>query len=149
MYETWPAFCASGIAITDGTDELVELHFRLGRVYAEALDDVDRAIASYLAVLEQRVAHTRALEALERLYFRSERWAELYGIYEKMVDVATDDDGHGRLLRAHGQDRRRRARRSRRRPSSCGAASSTCAARTPSRWPGWPTCTRRPASGAS
>ena len=42
-----------------------------------------------------------------------------------------DDERHGRLLRAHGEARRRRARRSRARRSSCGAASSTSAARTP------------------
>ena len=55
----------------------------------------------------------------------------------------------GRLLRAHGEARVRRARRSRRRPSSCGAAWSTCAARTPSRCRASRTCTRRPASGKS
>ena len=73
------------------SEELVKLHLRLGRVNAEALDDVEGAIASYLAVLEQESRSLEALEALERLYFRSERWVELYGVYEKMVDIAKDD----------------------------------------------------------
>src|SRR4029078_7159811 len=34
-----------------------------------------------------------ALDALEQLYFRSERWPELYGVYEKLVDVM--DNGSG------------------------------------------------------
>ena len=91
MYDNLAAVLKQRIAITDSGDELVKLHARLGRVYAEALDDVEGAIGSYLAVLEHESRSIEALEALERLYFRSERWPELYGVYEKLVDVAKDD----------------------------------------------------------
>jgi len=91
MYDNLAAVLKQRIAISDSSDELVKLQLRLGRVYAEALDDVEGAIGSYLAVLEHESRSIEALEALERLYFRAERWPELYGVYEKLVDVARDD----------------------------------------------------------
>ena len=112
-------------------------------------DEVDPAIASYLAVLEQESHSRDALDALERLYFRSERWPELYGIYEKLVDVAKDDEpAWPTATRAWPSWPPTRWTIAPRR-SSCGAASSTSAARTPSRCRAWPICTRWPASGRS
>src|SRR5262249_49139344 len=91
MYENLAAALRQRISITDDTDELVALQLRLGRVYAEALDDTEQAIAAYLAVLEHQSRSVPALEALERLYFRAERWQELYGVYEKLVDTTNDE----------------------------------------------------------
>jgi len=79
------------IVVTDDSAHLVELHLRLGKVLADVIDDPDAAVASYLAVLEQESRSPDALEALERLYFRAERWQNLYGIYEKMLDIAPGD----------------------------------------------------------
>ena len=93
MYENLAGILRQRIAITDDTAELVRLNLRLGRVHAEALEEIDPAIASYLAVLEHESQSAEALEALERLYFRSERWQELYGVYEKLVDIAGDESG--------------------------------------------------------
>ena len=93
MYENLAGVLRQRISTTDDSDELVQLNLRLGRVYAEALEEVDPAIASYLAVLEQQSRSREALDALERLYFRSERWPELYGVYEKLVDVMDDETG--------------------------------------------------------
>ncbi len=93
MYENLAAILRQRLTITDDSDELVKLNLRLGRVYAEALEEIDPAIASYLAVLEQESHSRDALDALERLYFRGERWPELYGVYEKLVDVTNDDNG--------------------------------------------------------
>jgi tetratricopeptide (TPR) repeat protein len=91
MYDNLAAVLRQRLTITDDSADLVTLNLRLGRVYAEALGEVDPAIASYLAVLEHDSHSRDALDALERLYFRSERWQELYGVYEKLVDVAKDD----------------------------------------------------------
>ena len=89
------------------------------------------AIASYLAVLEHESRSREALEALERLYFRGEHWPELYGVYEKLVDIAKDDERRWpTATRAWPSSPPTRSTIARRR-SSCGAASSTCAARTP------------------
>jgi tetratricopeptide (TPR) repeat protein len=91
MYENLAATLRHRISITDDTAELVALQLRLGRVYAEALDDAPQAVASYLAVLEHESRSVEALEALERLYFRGEQWPELYGVYEKLVDTTSDE----------------------------------------------------------
>jgi tetratricopeptide (TPR) repeat protein len=91
MYENLAAVLRQRIAISDDTGDIVALHLRLGRVNAEALDDAEGAIASYLAVLEHESRSREALDALERLYFRGEQWTELYGIYEKLVDVSQSD----------------------------------------------------------
>ncbi len=91
------------IAVTDDSKELVALQLRLGRVLADVLDDVEGAIAAYNAVLEQESRSAEGLEALEKLYFRGERWQELYGVYEKMVDIAPGDqalsDCYARMAR--------------------------------------------------
>src|SRR5581483_10781139 len=81
------------IGVTTGTDEIVELYFRLGRVYSDALFDTAQAVAAYNNVLETDSRNKRALEALEQVYFKSESWAELYSVYEKMVDIAPGDEG--------------------------------------------------------
>ncbi len=91
------------IRVTDDSQALVALQLRLGRVLAEVLDDGEGAAAAYAAVLEQESRCPEALEALERLHFRSERWRDLYDVYEKMVDIAPGDqalsDCYARMAR--------------------------------------------------
>ena len=43
--------------------------------------------------MEHASQSREALDALERLYFRSERWSELYGIYEKIAEITSDEMG--------------------------------------------------------
>src|SRR6185312_2353416 len=93
MYENLADVLRLRISITDDSAELTAFNLRLGRVYAEALDETDNAIACYLAVLDHEPQSREALDALERLYFRSERWAELYGIYDKLSGLTSDEMG--------------------------------------------------------
>ena len=81
------------IEIITDTEEIIALYFRLGRVYTDALDDAERAIQCYKAILENDSRNAGALEALERVYFRRESWPELFEVYEKMVDIAIGDEG--------------------------------------------------------
>jgi tetratricopeptide (TPR) repeat protein len=76
------------LVVTVDSRELVSLHLRLGRILADVLADPVGAMASFEAVLEQDTRNAEALEALERLYLRGERWKDLYGIYEAMLDIA-------------------------------------------------------------
>lgn len=80
------------IQVIGDPDEIVELYFRLGLVYTDALDDPKRAIECYNAILENDSRNGKALEALERIYFRGEQWPELFTVYEKMVDIASGDE---------------------------------------------------------
>ncbi len=91
MYENLADVLRQRISITDDSAELTAFNLRLGRVYAEAIDDTDAAIACYLAVLEHESQSREALDALERLYFRAERWADLYGIYERLSGLTSDE----------------------------------------------------------
>ncbi len=92
----WPELAdilARRIQITPETDDRIELYFRLGKVYTDALESPENAIKCYLAILEDDTRNGKALECLERIYFRGERWRELFGVYEKMVDIADGDAG--------------------------------------------------------
>ncbi len=80
------------IEVTLDGDELIDLQFRRGRVFADALGDLDSALACYEAVLEQESRNRTALESIELIYFRREEWQTLYETYEKMIDVADGDE---------------------------------------------------------
>ena len=81
------------LVVTDDADELVALQLRLAQTVGEQLGDQERAIEVYCRVLDTDTRNESALEALERAYFASEQWQNLYAIYEKMIDVVSDDDG--------------------------------------------------------
>jgi len=81
------------IAVTDSTDELVELQLRLGETFDMALDNPDAAVEAYTSVLEADSRNPRALVALESTYFKAERWPELFDVYERMIDIAPGDAG--------------------------------------------------------
>ena len=80
------------IAITLDGDEIIGFQFRRGRIYDEALNDLDSALSCYEAVLEQESRNRTALNACERIFFRREEWQRLYEVYEKLLDVAEGDD---------------------------------------------------------
>ncbi len=91
MYDELVEVLRRRIEITLDPDEQLELWFRRGAIFSDALGDLDEALACYHAVLEQESRNRRALEAEEQIYFRREQWKELYGVYEKMIDVADGD----------------------------------------------------------
>ncbi|KAB2911170.1 MAG: tetratricopeptide repeat protein, partial [Kofleriaceae bacterium] len=91
MYDELVEVLRRRIEITLDPDEQLELWFRRGAIFSDALGDLDEALACYQAVLEQESRNRRALEAEEQIYFRREQWKELYGVYEKMIDVADGD----------------------------------------------------------
>src|SRR5206468_1972941 len=64
----------------------------LGSVYSGALNEADHAIAAYQSMLELDSRNRDALESLEQIYFTRQAWPELFGVYEKLVDVASGDE---------------------------------------------------------
>ncbi|MEM9491697.1 MAG: tetratricopeptide repeat protein, partial [Myxococcota bacterium] len=79
------------IEVTLDGDEIIQLYFRRGRVFAEALNDLDEALACYEAVLDQESRNRVALEACEVIFFRRQEWKRLHETYEKIIDVADGD----------------------------------------------------------
>jgi tetratricopeptide (TPR) repeat protein len=91
MYDDLAEILRRRIEVTQDPDEQLELYFRRGAIFAEALADTDQALACYNAVLEQESRNRRALEAIEAIHFRREDWTKLYDTYEKLIDVADAD----------------------------------------------------------
>lgn len=91
------------IEVTLDGDELCTMQLRRGRIFAEALGDLDAALACYAQVLEQESRNRDALEAQERIFFSREDWQSLYGVYEKLIDIADGDaelgDVYARMAR--------------------------------------------------
>ncbi len=83
------------ISNTTDTEEIIELYFRLGSVFAGTLHRPDEAVGAYNAILEADSRNARALQALETVYFKRRQWPELFTVYEKMVDVAPGDEAMG------------------------------------------------------
>jgi tetratricopeptide (TPR) repeat protein len=91
MYEDLVEILRRRIEATYDGDAMVELQFRRGRVYADALGDLDSALTCYEAILEQDSRNRAALEAEEAIFFRGEKWQRLYAVYEKLLDVVADE----------------------------------------------------------
>jgi tetratricopeptide (TPR) repeat protein len=91
MYDELVEILRRRIEVTQDGDEQLELYFRRGAIFSDALNDLDEALACYKAVLDQESRNRRALEAQENIFFRREEWQKLFEVYEKMVDVADGD----------------------------------------------------------
>jgi tetratricopeptide (TPR) repeat protein len=72
--------------------ERVELRHRAAALRAGKLEETDGATRLYLQNLEDDPNDLRSLDALEKLYERSERWDELLKILERRLDVAATAD---------------------------------------------------------
>ncbi len=92
MYEDLAEILRRRIEVTQDTDEQLELYFRRGAIFADALGDLDLALGCYTAVLEQESRNRRALEAIESIHFRRQDWPKLFETYEKLIDVADGDN---------------------------------------------------------
>jgi golgin subfamily B member 1 len=103
MYDDLAEILRRRIEVTQDPDEQLELYFRRGAIFSDALADLDQALACYTAVLEQESRNRRALEAIEAIHFRREAWPKLFETYEKLIDVASDDaemaDVYARMAR--------------------------------------------------
>lgn len=62
---------------------------RLGSIH-ERLQKVEQAAASYQRVLTLDPADVDALEAMDQLYRRTERWEDLIGVFRRRIELAED-----------------------------------------------------------
>ncbi|MDB4962480.1 MAG: Tetratricopeptide 2 repeat protein [Myxococcales bacterium] len=91
MYEDLAEILRRRIEVVQDNDEQLELYFRRGAIFSDALGDLDQALGCYSAVLDQESRNRRALEAIESIHFRREAWQKLFDTYEKLIDVAEAD----------------------------------------------------------
>jgi len=92
MYDDLAEILRRRIEVVQDTDEQLELYFRRGAIFSDALGDLDQALACYTSVLDQESRNRRALEAIESIHFRREAWQKLFETYEKLIDVAEADN---------------------------------------------------------
>jgi tetratricopeptide (TPR) repeat protein len=92
MYEDLAEILRRRIEVTQDSDAQIELYFRRGEIFSDALGDLDEALACYVAVLDQESRNRKALEAIEAIHFRREAWPKLYETYEKLIDCADADE---------------------------------------------------------
>ena len=89
--DTFVDFLRRRIEVTQDPDEQIELYFRRGAIFSDALADLHQSLACYTAILEQESRNRRALESQERIFFVREEWQKLHDTYAKLVDVADGD----------------------------------------------------------
>lgn len=66
---------------------------RLAGIYEERLGDVDMAVDAHRRVLDLDPDERASIEALDRLYLRSQQWPELLAVYRRKLEMteATED----------------------------------------------------------
>ncbi|MEO0324181.1 MAG: tetratricopeptide repeat protein, partial [Myxococcota bacterium] len=80
------------IEASDLPADLVDLHYRRGKLLEVELGRVDEAVATYRHVLaELEPEHAESVRALQHIYLRQGDFPALYGALEKELDVAFGD----------------------------------------------------------
>ena len=81
-------------------DEVAALRMRLGRVFAQELEQREDALAQHEAILAEDSEHTEALGAMARIYEAQERWDELMEIYQRRLELVSTPEE--RVTTLHG-----------------------------------------------
>ena len=91
------------VDIVPDTAEKKELLFKAAQIYEEVLENADRAIDVYRQVMSLDENDRSAIDALERLYIRLERWEPLKDVYSKKAELASQPDEKKQMLFVLGQ----------------------------------------------
>ncbi|MGO9839514.1 MAG: tetratricopeptide repeat protein [Polyangiaceae bacterium] len=81
-------------------DEILELRYRLGQVLQTRLDDVDGALAAYRDVINAAPEHQATLDALEGLFSRGVKQAEVGDILEPLYRSMSEWEKLSRVYEA-------------------------------------------------
>ena len=65
-------------------------YFEIGQLIERRIGDQEEAVRLYQRAIELLPGHRGAFDALDRLYRREERWADLVRIYEKQAGATND-----------------------------------------------------------
>ncbi len=76
----------------------VPLREKIGTLYEGKLDNVEKAIETYRAILEIDAGHLSTLQALERQYTQLTRWRELLEVFEKQIAVVPENEEKVKLF---------------------------------------------------
>ena len=91
----------AGIEGATDEDAKLDLRMQLGSVIETQVlggtGNVEDAIAQYRGVYDAQSDHGGAIEALERLYRQTEKYAELLDIYDRRMELESDSDARRRI----------------------------------------------------
>jgi golgin subfamily B member 1 len=79
-------------------EDQVSIRYRIGGIWEQEIQNADKAILTYQAVLDEVPDHQLALKALERLYSALDRPRDLIDVYEQMAREASEKDEKIRFL---------------------------------------------------
>ncbi len=96
MYENELSICGD-------LDQAVFLLDKIGTIWDEKLDRLDKAIESYQRLLEVCPSHLHAIRTLGKLFVRAERWDELIKINEREILLVNDQKQVISLLHRNGE----------------------------------------------
>ena len=99
--EAYPDLAAVILKKTEVILDAIErksLFFRAAQIYEDVLENLDEAIRVYQLVLDIDDTDTTAIEALERLYFRLERWENLKEVFTRKVELAEEVEDKKAIL---------------------------------------------------
>lgn len=86
------------LTVAEDEDRRVELLFDLGETAERRLDQPDNAIEYYRQILAMRPGDVRAIEHLEALYERTERWFDLVETLREHVRTVREQGDEARLV---------------------------------------------------
>src|SRR5688572_29068031 len=82
---------------TDG-DQRIQIQSKIGQLYEDEVKDDAKAVTAYQAILDAAGDEPTALRALDRIYLRNAKWADLADILGRQLTViGPDDDKPGYL----------------------------------------------------
>ncbi len=84
-------------------DETKQFLFIRGRVLEQHVEDPEEAGAAYESACEIDPGYRNALNALDALYDRENKWWQLLTVLDRKLDIAADDDEKLELLMRKGQ----------------------------------------------
>jgi tetratricopeptide (TPR) repeat protein len=91
MYDDLAEILRRRIEVVQDPDEQMELYFRRGAIFSDALGDLEQSLKCYMAVSSKRAATVAPSKAIESIHFRREDWKKLLETYEKLIDCAETD----------------------------------------------------------
>lgn len=88
-----------GILASDlDADTQRNLRLAVGRVLSEELEELDRALDYFQAVLSEQDDNLAALSAMESIYQRAERWDDLMRVYDRRIELTDSPEDRVGIL---------------------------------------------------
>jgi tetratricopeptide (TPR) repeat protein len=78
--------------LADQPGRMVDLGLRTAQIYEVQLEDIDSAVARYRQVLAADPENLAAVSALDRLFARTERWADLAQVLAREAEIGQTPD---------------------------------------------------------